>query len=900
MSVKRFLTWTLPAILLIVFSVLEIIGVSRQAEHAVYDAWLHLKPKVEEREEILFLDIDDLAIDQVGVWPWSRDVMARGLLVLREFGAGPTVFDIEYVDASPLAVDGQLLQDQIPEAFTREFDDINASVELLIDAIATGQIPISDAGDFLGDLRNLTDVVRERLLERVDDVVQNNDLSLGNAAAAMGNAWFTVNLILEEEGPPAETLAFAFDRAALTSVSGDSPLVVDARGLRPAIEPVLSGSRGAGFPNVIIDEDGTRRRIDLLRRYEGEWFGQLVFAPLLDWVGSPDVEVHRDRIVLRGALLPGETERRDVRIPLAEDGTLLLNWPKGDYIESFRHLSFYTVVYYQQLLEDLAFNLALMDESGYLQYHTGDNPLGVWNYAEGLIADALESRDAGVLDELGAVREYFIREAGLFLDGTAEEAILGDVTSALADPELSEDTRSFFEGLLQDIPAAFSNTRSIHRELLRSRELIRESIPGSFIIIGFTGTGTTDIGVNPFENEYVNIGTHGTVVNTIITERFIDDVPVWISIVIAAAFTLVYVLMSRSRSATAALALGFVGSAMVVVGSAMMMITARLFLPIVAPALTVFFSAIGQSAFKYIELARERNYIRHAFTHYLSTDVINEIMKDPSRLRLGGEKRELTAMFTDVRGFSTISESLDPEELVKLLNRYLSGMSDIIMQLRGTIDKYEGDAIISFFGAPVPFTDHATRACRAAIRMKKIEHYLNEHFLDERMSPSPLSTRIGINTGDMVVGNMGTLTRMDYTVMGHAVNLAARLEGVNKQYGTWILTSELTYASTNDAFVARRLDRVRVVGVNEPVRLFEIVDEADGVTDEVTQRIDEFHRGLQLFEGQEWGEARGIFSRINKAFPDDGPSKLFLNRCTRFQKESPPDGWDGVVNLTRK
>ena len=187
--------------------------------------------------------------------------------------------------------------------------------------------------------------------------------------------------------------------------------------------------------------------------------------------------------------------------------------------------------------------------------------------------------------------------------------------------------------------------------------------------------------------------------------------------------------------------------------------------------------------------------MRNAWGHYLSSEVINDLLANPEKLNLGGEKKFITAMFTDVRGFSTISEVLDPTALVHLINLYLTEMSDIILELRGTIDKYEGDAIISFFGAPVDLPDHARRACMAAIRMKRAETALNERFLAEKLAPSALHTRIGINTGEMTVGNMGTPQRMDYTMMGSSVNLAARLEGVNKQYGTWILISEITQDS---------------------------------------------------------------------------------------------------------
>lgn len=902
MNAKRFFVLILPAVLLIVFSTLELVGVFARGEHAVYDAWLHVKPDVPQREEILYLDVDDLAIAEVGVWPWSREIMARGLVTLREFESGPTIFDIEYVDASPLAVDGQVLDQRIPDLFEREFAQISGSVESLVAAVAAGQLSASDAEEFLPDLAALTDEARSRLLSNVREVVQNNDIVLGNAAAAHGDAWFTVNLIPDaEEAAPEGRIELAIETTAIADVTGESSLVMDARGLRPAIEPMLNGGAGAGFPNVVIDEDGTRRRIELLRRYQDAYFGQLVFAPMLSWFGASGIDVSDDRIIIRDAWVPGEESRRDVRIPLAEDGSMLLNWHRGAYIDSFRHLSYYELILYEELLDDLTFNVGIMEEAGYLQYHEGDRDvLDAWFYGEQLVEEALATGDPAMLEELAPIRSYVLDEIGAFLSGEAEQFIMSDITAAIEDPGISTELRRQFQQFREDVPLVFESTRSIYADLTETREILAESIPNSFVIIGYTGTGTTDIGVNPFENEYANTGTHGTIVNTVLTGQFIDDLPAWISIAIGALFTLLFVLMSRSRSATTVLVLGFAAAAVVVIGSAALMVTMRLFLPIIAPTLTLLLAAVAQSGYKYVEVSRERNHIRNAFNHYLSTDVINEIISDPSRLRLGGEKRVLTAMFTDVKGFSSISETLDPEDLVKLLNRYLSEMSDIVLQLRGTIDKFEGDAIISFFGAPVTYDDHASRACQAAVRMKKIETYLNEHFMAEELSPHPLATRIGINTGEMVVGNMGTANRMDYTIMGHSVNLAARLEGVNKQYGTWILTSELTRNETGDAFTARQLDRVRVVGVSQPVRLYEILDEADLAPEQTVQLVDEFHHGLELFEHREWGEAGSIFSRLNREFPDDGPSKTFFERCTKFQSEEPPKDWDGVFNLTRK
>jgi len=388
--------------------------------------------------------------------------------------------------------------------------------------------------------------------------------------------------------------------------------------------------------------------------------------------------------------------------------------------------------------------------------------------------------------------------------------------------------------------------------------------------------------------------------NTILTRRFLDDIPAWISILAAIFLTGLFVLLSGPRDGNTVLLIGGAGIILIVGTSAALFVTKGLYLPVIAPIATLVFSAMAQAVFKFIEVGKEKAYIRNAFNHYLSTDVINEILSDPERLQLGGEKKELTAMFTDVKGFSTISEALDPQDLVKLLNRYLSEMSDLILQLRGTIDKYEGDAIISFFGAPIPMDDHSARACRAAVRMKKIEKFLNEHFLEEQLSPGPLNTRIGINTGSMIVGNMGTQNRMDYTIMGHSVNLAARLEGVNKQYGTWILASEMSYNQTHGAFLGRSLDRVRVVGVSEPVRLYEVIDEIELASDGMKQLVEEFDSARDLFENREFGEAESILKRLSEGFPEDGPTQAYQDRCVKFMKTPPPKNWDGVFNMTRK
>ncbi len=398
----------------------------------------------------------------------------------------------------------------------------------------------------------------------------------------------------------------------------------------------------------------------------------------------------------------------------------------------------------------------------------------------------------------------------------------------------------------------------------------------------------------------MNVGIHANTANTILNRSFLDAYPWWYTAVLAFIFSILLSLIIKKRKPAPSVIIGFACTLVVTGFLGGYFIATGVYLSILTPFLSLFFTAITLFLFNFFTLEKEKSFLRNAFSHYLSTDVINELISNPEKLNLGGEKKELSAIFTDIQGFSSISEKLDPTDLVHLLNAYLTAMSNIILDYRGTIDKYEGDAIISFFGAPVEYHDHAAHACRAAVKMKRIEFELNERFVTEKMTPSPLFTRIGINTGPMVVGNMGTPKKMDYTIMGNAVNLASRLEGVNKMYGTGILISDSTYTAGGDDFTVRKLDRVRVVGIQTPVRLYELVEEKSETDSQTLEGLETFHRGLDLFEEKRWEEALELFTAVKDILPDDGPATTYISRCREYLKKPPKDSWDGVFNLTTK
>ncbi|MEE9309200.1 MAG: adenylate/guanylate cyclase domain-containing protein [Spirochaetia bacterium] len=905
MTDKRiWLAILIPLLIAGAFVLLNLVDFYTGAERSVYDLLLHVKPAVPEEESLLFLDIDDTAIAQVGQFPWGRDIMADGLILLKEFEAAYAVFDIEYTEQSPRGVNVALLN-EIPEIFGQEFTVINQNIQDLFLALQTGTISLGDAQDYVQDLTGLTDMSRNILLDKVQEISRDNDAYFGRAARLFGKAYFTVNMLPEQEDVISETLeSYVLENIAKKQIQPATEFVSDpsiqAVDIRPAILPIIQGAAGAGFPNVIVDSDGVRRRIDLIMEYEGHYFAQLAFSPLLDWLGNPVVELRSGQIVLKDAQI-GENTRKDIVIPVTEDYKFLINWPKSSYLDSFRHLSYYNLVLHKRLEEDLIHNLKIMDDAGYLSYFEGGfELLDAYRYADSILREVLDGGDPVQMAEYREVRETFFQAVGEYLSGSAEQQILDQVKALLASEDIDEEDKVLYREIGEQVLTVFSSTRDLQTGLAKVRKTLQEAIPGGFCIIGWTGTSTTDIGVNPFEEEYMNVGTHASLTNTILQGRFLDELPWWYGAILGAVLGLVVTFVIRRLNPLPSIVVG-IGFLIVIIlaGSGFFLFTGR-YLYLLTPVLSVFFTLFAMTLTKFLILEQEKSFIRNAFSHYLSTDVINELITDPEKLNLGGEKKYLTAMFTDVRGFSSISEKLDPTDLVKLLNAYLTDMSDIILDLKGTIDKYEGDAIIAFFGAPVPFDNHPARACLSAVRMKKMERHLNDHFIKENLSPSPVYTRIGINTGEMVVGNMGTSQKMDYTIMGNSVNLAARLEGVNKQYGTWVLISEETYNTGGNEFTVRQMDRVRVVGIQEPVRLYELIDEKSATDANTLEAIELFHKGLELFESRQWDAAAAQFRKVQKILPGDGPSGVFIKRCQGFKKNPPAASWDGVFKLPEK
>lgn len=318
------------------------------------------------------------------------------------------------------------------------------------------------------------------------------------------------------------------------------------------------------------------------------------------------------------------------------------------------------------------------------------------------------------------------------------------------------------------------------------------------------------------------------------------------------------------------------------------------------PNLYISLSFLLLSAFlvlyQYFSESKEKKMIRSMFQYYLMPEVVNELVQNPEKLRLGGEKRKMTILFSDIRGFTTISEKLSPETLTSLLNEYLTDMTEAVMKHKGFVDKYIGDAIMAFWGAPVLNPNQVKDACLTVLKMSEMLRNLNLKWKEKGLPE--LGIGVGVNTGEVIVGNIGSNARFNYTVIGDEVNFASRLEGLNKVYGTQCILSESSKKEieNDQTFVLRELDLVTVKGKTEPKLIFELITRP--VDDKLTEILKEFSLGRRLYINADFKNAKTHFEKA-LSLGEDGPSKVFLERC-EFLEQNPPSSWNGVYEFKTK
>ncbi len=421
-----------------------------------------------------------------------------------------------------------------------------------------------------------------------------------------------------------------------------------------------------------------------------------------------------------------------------------------------------------------------------------------------------------------------------------------------------------------------------------------ETFKGKYVILGFTAAGLYDLRPSPMGKNYTGMEIHATFLDNLLSGDFLRGTPSAVALLAVFAMGLGSSILLRALKKAWAKALVFVLLLALPVGLPFALYAGGISFPLVPGTIAVFFSLAGTVIYNYATEGKQKAFIKGAFKQYLSPIVIEQLIANPERLNLGGERRELSMFFSDIQGFTSLSEVLTPEELTAVLNDYLSAMTDIIQDEHGTVDKYEGDAIIAFWNAPLDLPDHALRAVRAGLRCQ--EKLAEMRPALKARTGKELFMRVGLNSGPAVVGNMGSKTRFDYTMMGDAVNLAARLEGVNKQFGTYTMISAntLKLLPADSGIACRELSRIAVVGKKVPITVYEPMREAEFAARKPV--LDAFADALALYYQGKFDAALDAFRAMAEKDP---PAARYAAQCERLIA-SPPSEWAGVWAMTEK
>jgi adenylate cyclase len=425
---------------------------------------------------------------------------------------------------------------------------------------------------------------------------------------------------------------------------------------------------------------------------------------------------------------------------------------------------------------------------------------------------------------------------------------------------------------------------------------------GKCVFVGGTAAGLWDFKPTPFSHlePYPGVEVQATLLSNLLSRHFLHRPGEWLvllnTLLLSALAAFLFFRVHPVGLATALVAL----SALVYAALVFVAFTSWLvWVPVVAPGLGIVATYALAAVTSYAVEGQQKRFLRRAFNRYFSPHVVAEILDRSEEVELGGKAVEATVFFSDIKDFTSIAERSSPKELVSLLNAYFSVATEVILQNEAMLDKYIGDAIMAIFGAPIARPDHAKVACLTALQVQTVLAAYNGRPEREPSTPA-FETRIGLHSGNMIIGNIGSSSRLDYTAIGDTVNLASRLEGVNKVFGTKIIISEMTYEQAKEAIEARPLDFLRVKGKAIPVRIYELVGPRGNVPAPLVEKTRLFDEGLHLYREREFAQATALFTQILSSDPHDMPSSLYIKRCADLAGQHLPDDWDGVYTMTSK
>jgi len=684
--------------------------------------------------------------------------------------------------------------------------------------------------------------------------------TLRTSIVAAGNVLVPFSLYIAgraEDGdsapvPPAAEVQVPpfFECHALDLSPDEAPGLPAAEGLNPMLPGLAEVCAGSGYTSVVKDVDGSLRRVPLMVRAGDYVFPHLALEMAGLWRFGPDYCVRLDggRLVISSA---DGAER--ISVPVDAQARLNLRWPSS--LSAMHRIAAGPVLDLVHARRDLEAHRRRLDR----------------------VLEELRALFPGAADPTTALLDY---------RGKAVEGETDDLDARRAKAAAS--FRPF-------LAAYDDQEKELAAGVERAATRLRPHVEGRLCVVGLNATAVSDQHRTPISRIQPGVTVYPAAMQTILSGVAFTRLSAWAEWLIAVLFAWVV------AGATARLPTGWGIAATVALSGLVAAIawsvsaSAALLLPLAGPVLTGLVAFAGVSAYRQLTEASSRRWIARAFQQYLSAELLDEIQRDPESLRLGGERREITFLFSDVAGFTSLSEQLEPERLVALLNRYLTAMTDIILAEGAKLDKYEGDGILALFGAPVRTEDHALRAVLAALAMHAALPRVNRELVDLGLLPEGrrLAMRVGLSSGPAIVGNFGSEQRFDYTAMGDTVNLGGRLEEANRWLRSRILVPETTRQACGDAVVFRRFGPARIRGKSEPIVLYEPLA-LEPASPEVKAVAGAFGRAVDALAAGDFSAADAAIGEVLAADPQDGPSQILRERieAARAGRMAPNEPWN--------
>jgi adenylate cyclase len=906
----------------VIFARPEWIGLVHRLELAALDLGFKTRAPIAESSRFAVIDMDDNTFKKLR-YPLPRKRYGQAILALDRLGARQIVFDVQFKMRIPET------KDYDPD--TGEFR-LDADDAILRTAIAkAGNVRLAyhvELNDVLGglrpDLEKLKAVFAKSIAATLEEAVRATGVSkdqlegvfeaareeavvalvADRMALKPDLAFATLKKEFFPEYQPGSQrrdlhlLHYAYwlwkaralmeAKSSLMGVTGLPPAARRGLDVTPPAYKFLEVASGVGCANAESDlTDGVLRRPWAALLFGGVPHPYLGLAAAVRDKGSvATIEMMSDRLVIRG---PDD----EVSIPLDDEGRILVNWAgnlRGRKREAtYIHVPFPVLVrYYESCYEDLDGNLRefILKEAEEDRSETDKEYL------------ALSERLRSVLQGEREIRPEEMRSIEARMAAIRDEIAAGmEKSIAALDKRLATLTAPRARKEAEGVRATFLTKLSSLRGLREQETELRKLVEGRICFIGSTGTAGGDLHACPIQGSTPGVDAHVNIANMVLTGQAIRRAPAWAALLylLAVGFGVSVGVAHWNATWSSIFTAGVVAATVGVFYT--LFSGASFWVPGAGPIATALIAFASVTAFKELVTQKSKRKLQRELEKSTSPELVKILMEHPEYL---SEPRKMrgTFFFSDVKSFTSISEKMAAEVLFPFINRYLDRMTRALKARRAYLDKYIGDGIMALFGVPVSSPDHARNACLAALECQAALAQLNAEFALE--GHPQLKSRIGLNSGEVSAGYMGGAERSDYSVLGDAVNLAARLEGANKEYGTSIMLSDSTRELIGNGFVVRELDRIRVVGKREPTVVFELIAQTSAPLPFPAAYLEAYDGALKAYRERRWGKAIDGFRAALALRPDDKASEVYIDRCEAFQENPPSGDWDGVFELTSK